>query len=58
MNTVLDDNKKLCLPNSEIIQVRELLRIDEEGDALRGAAAGDKRTSRKMDPTAACISSA
>jgi dynein heavy chain len=38
MNTVMDDNKKLCLPNGEIIKLTELIRIIIEVDSLANAS--------------------
>ena len=38
MNTVMDDNKKLCLPNGEIIKLNELIRIIIEVDNLADAS--------------------
>ena len=38
INTVMDDNKKLCLPNGEIIKLTELIRIIVEVDNLVNAS--------------------
>lgn len=38
MNTVMDDNKKLCLPNGEIIKLNEKIRVIVEVDNLSDAS--------------------
>lgn len=38
MNSVLDDSKKLCLPNSEIIDITKYMKILFETDTLEEAS--------------------
>jgi dynein heavy chain len=38
MNSVLDDSKKLCLPNSEIIDISKFMKILFETDTLEEAS--------------------